>query len=360
MKKALAAGLFGLFLLTIGCKKEKEDKEQEMVYPVTTALTKDTVVVKEYVAQIRSQKNIEIRAKEQGFLQGVYVDEGHYVRAGQPLFQIMPQLLQAEVQKARAEVNQASIELQNASVLSGSNVVSVNEKKMAQAKLEAAKAELKLAQTKLSFTTIRAPFSGVINRLPLKIGSLVEEGALLTTLSDNSGIYGYFNVSEPEYLNYVTHGSQYGDGTVTLVMANGQPFPEQGKIETIEGEFDSETGNIAFRAKFPNSQNILRNGETGKIQMKIPLPSALIIPQKATYEIQDKTYVFVLEPNGTVSSRNIEVAYAMPDLYVVSSGLKANEKFLVEGIQKVKDEQRVQTKFQSPKQVMASLRLKAN
>lgn len=172
----------------------------------------------------------------------------------------MPQIYQADVLKAKAEVAQAEIELQNSSTLANNNVVSINEKKMAKAKLDAAKAELNLAQTHLSFTTIKAPFSGIIDRLPLKLGSLIDEGDLLTTLSDNGGIYAYFNVSEPEYLNYQMHSADLGNNLVSLIMANGEPFPDKGILQTIEGEFDNETGNIAFRAKFPNSKQILRNG----------------------------------------------------------------------------------------------------
>ncbi len=347
-------------LLAFSCKDKKEEKEEAVIYPTTSPVKMDTVITKEFVSQIRSQKNIEIRAQEKGFLEKVFVDEGQHVQAGQVLFRIMPQLYQADVMKARAEVAQAEIELQNSTTLASNNVVSINEKKMAKAKLDAAKAELNLAQTHLSFTTIRAPFSGIINRLPLKLGSLVDEGDLLTSLSDNGGIYAYFNVSEPEYLNYQMHSADRGNNLVSLVMANGENFPDKGMIETIEGEFDSETGNIAFRAKFPNMKQLLRNGETGKIQMTLPLKNALIIPQKATYEIQDQKYVFVVGKDGVARSKNIKVSYELPDIYVVSEGLNPGDRILLEGVQKVKDDQKVQTKFQDPKKVLSSLKLQAN
>ena len=230
---------------------------------------------------------------------------------------------------------------------------------MAKAKLDAANAEMKLAQIHLSFTDIKAPFSGIINRIPLKQGSLVDEGDLMTSLSNNTEMYSYFNVSEPEYLNYQTHINDRGSKEVTLIMANGEPFPKKGQIQTIEGEFDNETGNIAFRAKFANPDKLLRNGETGKIQMVLPLKNAMIIPQKATYEIQDQKYVFVIDKNGVAKSRNIKIAYEIPDLYVISSGLADGDRFLLEGVQKVKDDQKVQTKFQEPEKVMQSLKLKA-
>ena len=360
MIKRVASGIaLSVLLLAVSCNKKKEEKEEVTVYPVTSPVVMDTVINKEYVAQVQSVKNIEVRAQEKGFLEKIFVDEGQYVQAGQTLFRIMPKLYQAELLKAKAEVEQASIELKNASTLAGNNIVSKNEKAMAKAKLDAANAEMKLAQIHLSFTDIKAPFSGIINRIPLKLGSLVDEGDLLTSLSDNTSIYTYFNVSEPEYLSYQTHVADRGSNQVSLITANGETYSQKGEIQTIEGEFDNETGNIAFRAKFPNPDKLLRNGETGKVQMTMPVHNALIIPQKATYEIQDQKYVFVVDKNGTVKSRNIKVAYELPDLYVVASGITKGDQILLEGVQKVKDDQKVKTKFQDPKKVLQSLKLKA-
>ncbi len=360
MKNALFAGLVLSSLFSVSCSKKTEEKQDDTVYPVTTAVQKDTTIDKEYVAQIQSAKNIEIRAQEKGFLEKIYVDEGQYVHAGQTLFRIMPQIYQAELMKANAEAEQARIELQNASTLAGNNIVSPNERAMAKAKLDGANAEKRLAQIHLNFTNVRAPFSGIINRIPLKLGSLIDEGDLLTSLSDNQGVYAYFNVSEPEYLNYQTHADQRQNQQVSLIMANGETLPDKGYIQNIEGEFDNETGNIAFRAKFPNPNQLLRNGETGKVQMTVPLKNALIIPQKATYEVQDQTYLFVVDKNGIAKSRNIQIAYELPDLYVIKSGLSPTDKFLLEGIQKVKDDQKVKTKFENPTTVLQGLKLQAN
>ena len=359
-KRVTLALIFSTLLMILSCKDKKEEKEENAIYPVTSAVKMDTVVTKEYVAQIQSLKNIEIRAQEKGFLEKIFVDEGQYVQAGQTLFRIMPQIYQAELMKAQAEVEQAKIELQNSSTLASNNIVSKNERAMSKAKLDAANAEAKLARIHLNFTNIKAPFSGFINRIPLKLGSLIDEGDLLTSLSDNTGIYAYFNVSEPEYINYQTHSAERGNNQVSLVMANGEVFPNKGTIQTIEGEFDNETGNIAFRAKFPNSNQLLRNGETGKIQMTLPLKNALIIPQKATYEIQDQKYVFVVGKDGVARSKNIKVSYELPDIYIVSEGLDVGDKILLEGVQKVKDDQKVETKFQDPKKVLSSLKLQAN
>ncbi|WP_110368482.1 efflux RND transporter periplasmic adaptor subunit [Chryseobacterium sp. CBTAP 102] len=359
MKRVASGIALSALLLAVGCNKKEHEKEEVTVYPVTSPVVMDTVINKEYVAQIQSVKNIEVRAQEKGFLEKIFVDEGQYVQAGQTLFRIMPKLYQAELLKAKAEVEQASIELKNASTLAGNNIVSKNERAMAKAKLDAANAEMKLAQIHLSFTDIKAPFSGIINRIPLKLGSLVDEGDLLTSLSDNTSIYTYFNVSEPEYLSYQTHAADRGSNQVSLITANGETYTQKGEIQTIEGEFDNETGNIAFRAKFPNPDKLLRNGETGKVQMSVPVHNALIIPQKATYEIQDQKYVFVIDKNGVAKSRNIKVAYELQDLYVVGSGISKGDQILLEGVQKVKDDQKVKTKFQDPKKVLQSLKLKA-
>lgn len=338
---------------------EKEKKEEVTKFIVTTPVTMDTSFTKEYVSQIRSVRNIEIHAQEKGFLQNIYVDEGQFVRAGQMLFKIMPTLYEAELQKAQAEVKAAEIELQNASALAEKNVISKNEQALAQAKLERAQAELAMAKVHLSFTEIRAPFDGYIDRLPKKIGSLIDEGELLTSLSDNSKVFAYFNVSEPEYLEYQTNVKGRGNNVISLLLANNQPHKFKGKIEVIESEFDSETGNIAFRAIFPNPDNLLRNGETGKVVMTIPMKKALIIPQKATYEIQNKKYVFVVGNDNVVKSREIAITGEVPDLYVVRSGLSPDEKILLEGVQKVKDDERITFEFQNPEEVLSHLKLKA-
>ncbi|WP_121355633.1 efflux RND transporter periplasmic adaptor subunit [Flavisolibacter nicotianae] len=353
--------LMGLGALLCGtsCTSKKEVKEEVGKYKVTTPLRVDTTFAKEYVSQIKSVRNIEIRAQEKGYLQNIYVDEGQFVKAGQLLFRIMPKIYEAELLKSEAEARAADIELQNTKVLSDKAVISKNEFALAKAKLDHAKAEVALAKLHLSFTEIRAPFSGTIDRLPLKLGSLVDEGQLLTSLSDNSQMFAYFNVSEPEYLDYQTNVQNRGSNKVNLLLANNQPLKYQGEVETIESEFDHETGNIAFRAKFPNPDRLLRNGETGKVQMTVPVRNALIIPQKATYEIQEKTYVFVVDKNGVVKSRNITISNQMPDLYVVGSGLEENDKILLEGVQKVKDDEKIDTDFVTPKEVITHLKLYA-
>jgi membrane fusion protein (multidrug efflux system) len=268
-------------------------------------------------------------------------------------------MYEAEVLKSEAETKAAEIELQNTTALVDKNVVSKNEQAMAQAKLDQAKAEMSLAKLHLSFTEIRAPFDGTIDRIPKKLGSLIDEGELLTSLSDNSQMFAYFNVSEPEYLEYQTNIKGRGNNKVGLLLANNRPLPYKGVVETIESEFDNETGNIAFRARFPNPDKLLKHGETGKVLMTIPVTKALIIPQKATYEIQDKKFVFVVDKNNVVRSKNITINGEMPDLYVVGSGLSENDRILFDGVQKVKDDDRITYEYLKPREVIYQLRLKA-
>ena len=359
MKKIIVfTGLMALMCLT-SCTSKKEEKEEVEKFTVTNPVKIDTSFTKEYVSQIKSVRNIELRAQEKGFLQNIYVDEGQFVKAGQLLFRIMPNMYQAELLKAQAEQKSAEIELQNAKLLADKNIVSKNELSVAQAKLQSAKAEVSLAKLHLSFTEIRAPFDGTIDRIPLKLGSLIDEGELLTSLSDNSQMFAYFNVSEPEYLQYETNIKDRADNKVSLVLANGDIFKDKGNVEVIESEFNNETGNIAFRARFPNSGKLLRNGETGQVQMNVPLKNAIVIPQKATYEIQDKKYVFIVDKNNKVTSREITITGEIPDLYVIKSGLTESDRILLEGVQKVKDDQKVKTKPQDPRKVLQSLRLKA-
>lgn len=319
----------------------------------------DTSITEDYVCQIRSIRHIELRAQEKGYLQKIFVDEGQFVRKGQLLFQIMPTLYEAELQKAEAEVNFAQIEYQNTKSLADSNVVAPNELAMAKAKLDKARAELALAQVHLGFTKIRAPFDGIIDRLEVRLGSLVDEGELLTNLSDNSKMWVYFNVPEAEYLDYRAKVKQDSVITVKLLMANNKLFDYPGIVETIEADFNNETGNIAFRATFPNPDGLLRHGQTGSIKMAVPMENTLIMPQKATFEILEKKYVFVVDEKNVVRSREITIGAEMEDLYAVTAGLADDEKILLEGLRKVRDNDKITYEYKDPKSVISSLKVYA-
>ncbi|REE25424.1 membrane fusion protein (multidrug efflux system) [Winogradskyella pacifica] len=357
-KITIFTGLFMCITLA-SCEEHKEEKHEESTFLVTNPIKKDTTLIKDYVSQIHSIRHIELRALEKGYLKNISVDEGQHVKKGQQLFQIMPNIYQAELNKAKAESKVAQIELANTQLLADGNVVSPNELAMAQANLEKANAEVSLAQTHLGFTSIKAPFNGIINHLEAREGSLLDEGELLTTLSDNSEMWVYFNVPEAEYLDYITSEAKKNNTNVELLMANNKRFNQKGIVETIEGEFDSETGNIAFRATFPNPDGILRHGETGSILMTIPFKDVVIIPQKATFEILDKTYVFVVDTNHVVHQREITIGAELPHLFIVAKGLSETETILLEGIKMVRDQEEIHTKTVDPVTVLSNLELYA-
>ncbi|MET4082159.1 membrane fusion protein (multidrug efflux system) [Pedobacter sp. UYP30] len=349
----------GALIYVTGCTSKKEEKAEVEIYTVTSPVKMDTSFTKEYVAQIKALRNIEIRAQEKGYLQNIYVNEGQQVKAGQLLFKIMPKEFEAEVSKAKAEAKSAEIDVENTKLLTDKKVVAPNELAMAKSKLDEANAETSLAKLHLSFTEIRAPFAGTIDRIPLKVGSLVDEGALLTNLSDNGQVFAYFNVSEPEYLNYESTIKAKAPQEVNLKLANNTMLKAKGKVETVESEFNGETGNIAFKAIFANPDHLLRNGETGNIEMLVPLKNVLIIPQKSTYAIQDKIFVFVVDNRNIVHARAITIAEELPDLYVVASGLKTTDKILLDGVQNVKDGDKVSYKFQKPEEALKQLSVAA-
>ena len=342
-----------------GCESKKEHHKEESKFPVTSAIRMDTSITESYVSQIHSIQHIELRAQERGYLEKIYVDEGQFVKKGQLLFQVMPKLYQAELQKAEAEVNFANIEYENTKRLADSDVVAPNELAMAKAKLEKAKAELALAQVHLDFTEIRAPFDGIIDRFHVRLGSLVEEGELLTHLSDNSEMWVYYNVPEAEYLDYKMRVK--GDSTmeVSLLMANNKMFPHKGYVGTIEADFNHETGNIPFRATFPNPDGLLRHGETGNIQMHVPLKNALLIPQKATFEVLEKKYVFVINEEHKVEAREVIIAAEMPHLYAIHEGLSEDDKILLEGLRLVEEGDEIAYDFVKPMKAITSLNLYA-
>ncbi len=352
----IIAGFVALLLQTSCSTKQTEEKEN-ITFLVTNPLLKDTTVVKEYVSQIHSYQHIELRALEKGYLQDIYVDEGQLVKKGQLMFRIMPLIYEAEAQKAKAEAEYAEIEYRNTKTLADKNIVSKNELAMAKANLDKAKAELQLAKVHLSFTEIRAPFDGIMDRFQVRKGSLVDEGDLLTHLSDNSKMWVYFNVPETEYLEYMRQKQMGKQSNVKLKMANNELFDQEGIIETIEADFNNETGNIAFRATFQNPKKLLRHGETGNIEMYVPFRNALIIPQKATFEILEKKYVFVVDQNNKVHQREVKILSEMPELFVVGSGIKPNEKLLIEGIRKVKDGDKITFKFLEPNKVISNLKI---
>ncbi len=349
------AAAWGMAIIFIGCRTKDDKsatKEPEQI-PVVKLAHSDTTLYTGYVADIQAVQNVEIRAKVDGFLEQIMVDEGQFVKKGQPLFLINVSeytnavaKTEAQLSNAHAEAHVAELEVGRVRTLAEKNVVAASELKLAEARLMAAQAKVKealsahdLANLQLSYTAIKAPFDGIVNRIPLKKGSLIESGTLLTTISDNRSIYAYFNVSEIEYLQLTrgAKGSLTETETVQLVLADGSPYTHKGKIETIEGEFDESTGSIAFRAVFPNPDRLLKHGASGRVRLSNTANNIVMVPQKAVFEIQDKHFVYVMDQNKIIRQKPFMPARRVAQYYIVASGLDAGDTIVYEGIQDLRD-----------------------
>jgi membrane fusion protein (multidrug efflux system) len=399
-----------------GCHYEEEEKKHEEGHEivVTSPVQKDVVSTEQYVCQIHSRRHIEVRALEGGYLEAIPVKEGQAVNQGELMFKIVPTLFQAKLDAEVAEAQLANIELSNTQTLFKKGVVSDKEVALAQAKLAKAQAEVNLARAELNFTELKAPFDGIIDRLYEQQGSLIEEGDILTTLSDNSVMWVYFNVPESRYLEYKANmdaakanreaGSEEPDTddgdkadddkadeddkadddqadavadkaekdkaadgndveqdglTLELVLANGNTFPQPGKISAIEADFNNETGNIAFRADFANPSSLLRHGQTGTVLIHRAVHDAIVIPQRATFDILAKHYVFVVGEDGVVHQRDITIGETLEDIYLITEGLSVNDKIVLEGVLQVRDGEKVEFEFRDPNEVLGDLKYKA-
>ncbi len=398
----------------LGCEKPKEHAHhQHHTILVTNPIVKDVVTTQQYVCQIHSYRHIEVRALESGYLEAIQVKEGQMVKQGESLFKVVTTLYEARLDAEIAEAQLAEIELANTQKLFQQNVVAQPEVALAQAKLAKAKAKVKLSQAELSFANIKAPFDGIIDSQRHQQGSLIAEGDILTTLSDNSVMWVYFNVPESRYLEYQA-STDKENIKVELILANGEKFSQIGKIAAIEADFNNETGNIAFRADFPNPDRLLRHGQTGTILLSRVMKDAVVIPQRATYEILAKKYAFVVEavpdgeadkqdktvsdgageseysadhskPNqpvdehdhgnghsheggeqahshgikGIVRQREIVILNEMDDIFLIKKGLSSNERIVLEGIRQVKDGDEVEYEYRSPEQTLNQLKYHA-
>lgn len=329
--------------LASGHPEAGEHAAEQHKIVVTSPAAKDVVATEQYVCQIRSRRHIKVCAMASGFLQEIHINEGQAVKAGDLMFKILPVLYQTRLDAEMAEAKVAELELRNAERLSKQNVVSKNEVALFEAKLAKAKAKADQAEAELQFTSVKAPFDGIVDRLEQQLGSLIKEEEGLTTLSDNSVMWVYFNVPEARYLEYMATSSQENESRkIELMLANGKKFPQIGKIGAIEADFDSETGNIPFRADFPNPDRLLRHGQTGTVLLHRTLHDALVIPQRATFEILDKRYAYVVGEDHVVHQREITIQNEMDDVFVVESGLEVKDRFVLEGVRQVHDGEKIE------------------
>lgn len=361
----LKAIILPTILFVIACGGNKENRQdgdvQVSEYPILTIEPRSTTLNSNYPATIEGQQNIEIRPKIEGFIEHIYVDEGATVKEGQALFRInAPQYEQekrsaeAAVKIAEAAVNTAQMEVNKVQPLVEKNIISRYQLESAQFNLESQKAQLAQARanlvnasTNVGYTLITSPANGVVGTLPYKIGSLVSSNTPqpLTTVSNITNIYAYFSINEKQMLEIsgretdeAARNSLVNIPEVSLILANGSRFPHPGKIETTSGLINTATGSISVRATFPNPGNIVRSGSSGVITIPLKVDSAIVIPQKATYEIQGKKFVYQLQDDNTVSSKAITVMDNDDgQFYVVSGGLKAGDKIVMEGLATLRD-----------------------
>ena len=347
-------------------KHEEEVKHEEHHIVVTSPMAKDITIIQEYVCQIHSRRQIDVRSLEDGYLKAIPVREGQEVKEGDLMFEVVPVLYKARLDAELAERDLAQLELNYTTTLADKQGVSQKEVNLYKAKLAKAQAKADLAQAELDFARVKAPFDGIIDRLKQQQGSLVEKGAVLTTLSDNKVMWVYFNVTEKRYLEYMAEtGKKKFKLDVELVLANHNKFPQPGQIDlehqvgAIEANFNNQTGNIAFRADFPNPNGLLRNGQTGTVLINRVSKGAIIIPQRATFENLAKRYAFVVDKEGKVHQREIVIEHELEDIFVIGAGLDVNDKIILEGIRQVREGEHVEYEYRKPEEVMANQKNKA-
>lgn len=328
--------------------------------PVLTLHPQPATTYNEYPAALEGSKDIEIRSQVDGQLEHIYVDEGAYVQEGQPLFRINDRVYAEQLNNAKASLAAAEANLTNARIdvdkltpLVKNGVVSnvqlnaaLAAERAAEANVQQARALVESAQINLGYTVISAPVSGYIGRIPFKMGSLISTTTPepLTVLSEIRNVLAYFSLSENDFIGFksrvegATIAEKIGNlPPVELVLSDGSVYAQKGKVELVTGQFDQRTGTITFRAAFPNEDGLLRSGNTGKIRIPDVSPSVLLIPQEATFELQDKVFIFALVDSNRVESRPIPIAGKSGTYYLVERGVSPGDRIVYTGLDRLQD-----------------------
>ncbi len=319
-------------------------RHQEERPKIVTAnpLKKSVTITEQFVCQIHSHRHIKIRAFERGYLEAGALKEGQAVKEGDLMFKLIPTIQQAKLDAELAERQLVKLEYDGARKLFSDKVLSATEVALLEAKLKKADAKVQQAQAELNFATVKAPFDGIVDRLLHQQGSLVQEGEMLTTLSDNSLMWVYFDVPEARYLEFMADPNPpREDLQIELVLANGRKFQQTGKIVAIEADFNKESATVPFRADFANPDRLLRHGQAGTVLISRVLPDAIVIPQRSTFETLQKRYVYVVGKDGVAHQREIIVQQELDDLFVVKQGIGVDDRIVFEGIRQVRDGEKV-------------------
>ncbi|OCA79674.1 efflux transporter periplasmic adaptor subunit [Chryseobacterium contaminans] len=350
------------------CKKEAPKQDGAKPYPVVSVESKNIVGYQTFPATIQGRVNNDVRAKIQGYITQLLVDEGQYVTKGQPLFRLETNILtenaaaskagigaaESNIAAAQASVNAAQVEVNKLKPLVQKNIISNVQLQTAQAQLAQAQAQLAQAhaakrqaeanykgvEANIEYSIIRAPISGVVGKLPLKVGSLVgpSDQTPLTTISDTSQIFAYFAMNEKEYFDFLEKvpGASVPEKIknlpmVELQLANGSLYPEKGRIEAITGQIDPTTGTIQFRVGFTNAQRLLSNGNSGTIRFPQRYDNVLVVPESATYEQQGIVYAYKVDKD-TAKNVVIDVIDRIDNMALIKSGLNKGETVIAAGI----------------------------
>ena len=354
----IAGAMLCIFLFSCGGKNAQNGGGMVREYAVMTLQPDSMEWYSNYPAAIKGKRDIEIRPNVSGFITDLRVDEGSVVRKGQVLFVIdtVPykaalKVAETNVEVAKASTETARLTAENKRELQRRDIISEYDLQMAENSYASAKAQLAQAEAQLvnahnndSYTRVISPLDGVVGEIPFRVGSLVSPSSAtpLTTVSDNSEMYVYFSMTERQILELV---AQYGAEnflqklpTVSLKLSDGSIYPLKGRIETVSGIIDTQTGSSNMRATFENPNRLLRSGGSGVIMIPMKNDHAILVPQKATYEIQDKKFVYVLNDDSTVTSTEITIASIDNGKeYMVTSGLKAGDRIVTEGVNTLKD-----------------------
>ncbi len=360
MKNLITLSLIALFLASCADKNAGAPTSAPATLPVLDIAYQSTTTDTEYPVAIQGKTDVEIRAQVSGTLDKIYVDEGAYVTAGQPLFKINDNPYRQQYNNATASLNAAEAAVINAQLevekllpLVQNKVVSDYQLKTAKANLAIAKATVAqskavvaTAQINLGYTTIKAPVSGYIGRLPRKQGSLISpaDPESLTTLSDTKEVYAYFSLSENDFINFKSQykGNSVNDklrglAPVSLVLSDDTEYAEKGKIDMVDGQFDKTTGAITLRAKFPNANGLLRSGNTGRVKISMQHQNAIVVPQEATIEIQDKIYVFLVDKKNAVTRQPVVVSAKSGTDYLIKEGIATGDRIVLKGFENLPD-----------------------
>jgi membrane fusion protein (multidrug efflux system) len=349
-------------------KSEEQAHEEPRKVVVTTPKAMDVVISQNYVCQIHARQHIEVCAFDNGYLDDIRIQEGQAVKKGDLMFSIRPVLYEAKYKAEQAEATLALREYQNTEYLfkRPNRVVSDKEVLLYEARKDRAKSKADLAKAELEFTKVLAPFDGIVDRQERQLGSLIKEGETLTILSDNSLMWVYFNVTEAQYLEYkasLKEGKK--NQRIELELANHSLFVDDEKRPvnpsrvTVTGQFNNQTGTIPFRADFANPDGLLRHGQTGTIWIHRTLKGAIVIPQRATFDLLDKRYVWVVGEDGKAHQRLITIKHTLDDIFVIDKGLEVNDKIVLEGVREVREGGEVEYEFRKPEEALKNQKYRA-